>query len=155
LDTSFVQPLFGLEIKISEDFTDQLSEIWKNGIKGTSLHISNISLLECLYLLNREYRDTGNEQILERYEKIIPTISKSRIVSIINSLEQPEIINHANVLRATGHTDYLDCLIFGTANENCDIIVTRERELRSIISGLAEFSNLHLLNWFEFVEEFL
>ena len=130
-------------------------EIWKNGLQNASLHISNISLLECLYLLNREYRDAGDRLILERYEKVIPTISKSHIVKVVNSLEKPGVIRQANILRSAGHTDYLDCLIFGTANDNCDVIVTRDKELRSTVSKIPEFGNLHLLNWFEFVDEFL
>jgi len=153
-DTSFVLPLFGIQLNISEHFHQELKSVWKNGLHNTNLWLSNISLLESLYLLNREYRVHEDISGLKRYKMVIPTIMNSENISIADSLTQPSIIAYANKIRSAGHHDYLDCLIFGTAAFDFDIIVTRESEIINLITQNKLMNETEILNWFAFVDRF-
>jgi len=153
-DTTFLLPLFGIEITISPTFREELRNVWKEGVEGADISISNISLLETLYLLNREFRVKRTTSGLDRYKMVIPTITNAQHIRIIDSIPHPSIISKANEIRFAGHPDYLDCLILGTSALGMDIIVSRDTARLEILEEHALFPKIEMLKWPEFISRF-
>ena len=128
LDTTYTLPLFGIKVKISDTFDDELREFWKNGLKGYNIYLPSICLIEVLYLLNREFRKNSKTEILNRYPIVLPSITSSNIVSIYDSLKDVRVSQIANNIRTLGHTDLIDCFIAATAISLDGIFLSRDQE---------------------------
>ncbi|MHA1522745.1 MAG: hypothetical protein ACTSRK_21485 [Promethearchaeota archaeon] len=82
LDTTYVLPLFGVDIDLDTDFRKEIKQLWKKGVNNYNIYLSSASIIESVYKLNREYRNSEDPEILNRYHVVLPTIIRSKIVSI-------------------------------------------------------------------------
>lgn len=151
LDTTYVLPLFGIDL--GEKLEKELREFFKNGRKEDKIFLSESSLLEVLYKLNREYRKQKKKVILDRYPLVFPSILNFEFLTLVNSILDPQIIENANVLRRSGHTDFLDCIIAGTALKLGSTLVTEDRELISKLKQVEEFESLKTSSWKNYWQE--
>ena len=94
IDTSYLLPLFGINVKLDNISKQDLSNFWSEGLPNCNFNISDISLLEVLYKINSDYRKFGDEEILNRYPKILPTILNVPFLDIVYSKTDAMIIDH-------------------------------------------------------------
>jgi predicted nucleic acid-binding protein len=149
LDTIYVLPLFGIVIELSPSFLTELKLMWKNGLDGYQLYLPTPCLLESLYKLNREFRQSNNPEILDRYSLILPTILTSKVLTIIDSFTSPIISKLAMKIRKTGHSDLMDCLIGATAASMQGTFITEDKELRSRLENLDDIKHISIYTWVE------
>lgn len=64
-----------------------------------------------------------------------------------------QIIEYANVLRRSGYTDFVDCIIAGTALKLGSTLVTEDRELISKLKQVEEFESLKTSSWKNYWQE--
>jgi predicted nucleic acid-binding protein len=147
LDTSYILPLFGIKIKISDTFDDELRRFWKNGLEGYKIFFSSMSLIEVIYLLNGEFRNIPNIEILERYPMVLPSVVNSSVVTMVDSIYDTEISKIANEIRMHGHKDVLDCYIAATAIERNGIFVSRDRDLKEVIQSMDKYKGQKIIKW--------
>ncbi len=145
LDTTYVLPLFGIDL--GEKLGKEIREFFKNGRKEDKIFLSESSLLEVLNKLNQEYRKQGRMSILDRYPLVLPTLLNFDFLTLVNSKLDSLIIENANILRRFGHSDFLDCIIAGTALKLDATLVTEDRELISKLNQVAEYAELKTLSW--------
>lgn len=148
LDTTFVLPIFGIDVQLKNE--QMLREIWKNGLPNNEFFISSISLIEVMYKLNREYRYKKDPNILKKYELMLPTITTSTRVNLIDSHINSLINSYTIKIRHLGHTDLMDCWILGSAIVYDCIFVTEEIELKKLIKSEKEFNSVEFWNWNKF-----
>ena len=110
LDTTFILPLFGIKIDLDKDFEDDIKQVWMNNIKGYDVYLPSICLIETMYKLLNEYKKTYDFEILDRYQKILPTVINSPI-NIFNCELNPKSSMIASIIRHSGHPDIMDCWI--------------------------------------------
>ncbi|MFX0140298.1 MAG: PIN domain-containing protein [Candidatus Hodarchaeota archaeon] len=146
LDTTYVLPLFGIKIKLSQKFQDEIKILWKNGIKGYDIYLPSTCLLETVFKLLHEYRKIPDFNILKRYQLILPTVLNSP-VKIFNSELNPKASLIASIIRHSGHLDFLDCWIAGTATTLKGILVTEDKELEKVLLGIPETKSLVTWSW--------
>ncbi|MHA1380257.1 MAG: PIN domain-containing protein [Candidatus Helarchaeota archaeon] len=146
LDTTYVLPLFGIEIKLSQVFQDEIKLFWKNGIKGYDVYLPSICLIETVFKLLHEYRKKQDFNILKRYDLILPTVLTSPI-KIFNSESNLRASLIASIIRNSGHQDFLDCWIAGTAVALQGILVTEDKELKKVLHKVPETKSLVTLSW--------
>lgn len=151
LDTTFVLPLFGIEISNPKGIKESLPDLLNPRPNGYKIIIPNTCLLEVMHYLNREHRNTNDESILERYSLIIPTITNSKYVQIVNPLEDQKIMEIGNKLRFEGHSDLLDCWIAATAIHLNGIFLTVDKELAMRIKSLDEFKSTKIWSWKDYL----
>ncbi len=151
LDTTFVLPLFGIEVQLKNQ--KLLKKIWTEGVKGYSLKLSSISLIEVMYKLNREYRITGDLDAISRYNLILPTILNSPTVKLIHSHTDPLINQYFMRIREAGHSDLMDCWIFSTAIAHDAIFLSEDITLKKIAAKNEGIQSIQFWNWDKFTKE--
>lgn len=152
LDTTFVLPLFGLKIKISNDFDGELKELWKNGLENYSIYLPSICLLEVIYLLNREFRKNSKSEILERYPMVLPSVVNSKTVKLFDSLIDARTAQIANNIRIQGHSDIIDCHIVATAISLDAFFLSRDHDLEKVIHSIDEYKSLKVIDWSDLIK---
>ena len=115
LDTTYVLPLFGIDIKNLESHKDELEVLWNSGIPNYRLILPSVCIIEVMYKLNREYSKIKNIDTLNRYPTILPTVITSKVVSVFEPYRNINVSQITNKLRHAGHTDLMDCWILATA----------------------------------------
>lgn len=153
LDTTYVLPLFGIEIKISQKFQEEIKFLWKYGLKGYNVYLPSTCLIETIFKLLKEYKTQKDYSILERYQLILPTVLNSPI-KIFNSELSPKASLIASIIRHSGHLDFLDCWIAGTATALQGILVTEDKELEKVLHGIPETKSLLIWSWNNLVKIF-
>lgn len=153
LDTTFILPLFGIELTKPKEIKKYLPTILDHGVQGFDIYLPNTCLLETMYLLNREFRKTKNSAILNRFSRLLPTLFNSKYLKLLDPIQIPEAMIIANKIREAGHTDLLDCLIAATAIYLEGIFVTMDKQLIKIIRSIEELEKIEILTWSEFRKE--
>jgi len=152
LDTTYVLPLFGIKIELSENFLEELSQLWKNGIKEYEVYLPSICLIETVFKLLNEYRKKGELSILERYQLILPTVLNSPI-KIFNPELDIKASSIASIIRHSGHLDYMDCWLAGSAAALNSILLTEDKELEKILKIIPETKTLIVWSWNDFIDK--
>ncbi|MHA1489884.1 MAG: hypothetical protein ACTSRI_09530 [Promethearchaeota archaeon] len=86
LDTTYILPIFGIEIIDLNDYKNISKKIWSEGIKGYHIFLPSTCLIEVLYKLTSEYRKSKDITILNRFPTTIPSIESSKTVQLYNPL---------------------------------------------------------------------
>jgi hypothetical protein len=136
LDTTFVLPLFGIDVKelsSSDRDSKKFETLWNHGIPGFDLILPTTSLMEVVFKLNGEYRKQQDGTILERYGIGIPTVKESRIVQLFEPLTSPACATIASKVRLAGHEDVLDCLIASCAIVKKGVFLTEDDDLVKVL----------------------
>lgn len=151
LDTTYVLPLFGIDVQLPNK--SLLQTIWAQGIPEYTFFLSSISLIEVMYKLNREFRLKQEPSILGRYDTILPTITSCDHVTLIHSHTDPFVTANFLKIRTLGHTDLMDCWIFGSAvTHNC-IFLTEDTTLRRLIRDNPLLKATTFWNWDDFCKD--
>ena len=146
LDTIYVLPLFGIKIELSQKFQDEIKLLWKKGIKGCDVYLPSTCLIETLFKLLNEYRKKKDFNILKRYQLILPTVLNSPI-KIFNSELNPKASLFASIIRHSGHLDFMDCWIAGTAAALQGILITEDKELEKALQNIPETKTVITWAW--------
>jgi len=136
LDTTYVLPLFGIDVKelsSSDRDSEEFETVWNHGIPGFDLILPTTSLMEVVFKMNGEYRKQQDGTILERYGIGIPTIKESRIVQLFEPLTSPACATIASKVRFAGHEDVLDCLIASCAIAKKGVFLTEDDDLVKVL----------------------
>ncbi|QEE15675.1 PIN domain-containing protein [Promethearchaeum syntrophicum] len=147
LDTTYVLPLFGIEINMDNSFREEIKQLWKIGVKNYKIYLSSASIIESVYKLNREYRNSKNPEILDRYHTVLPTIIRSKIVKIIDPFLNPVIAESSMKIRNYGHKDLMDCWIAASAISINALLLTEDKELKNLLRKFSEFKFKKILDW--------
>ena len=70
LDTSFILPIFGIDVSFGKNFRNDVKSLLKYGINNHRIIVSSISLIEVMFKLNREYRKQIPIKIRINFENI-------------------------------------------------------------------------------------
>ena len=149
LDTTFILPLFGIKIKMDNNFERDLKQVWKNEIKGYNAYLPSICLIETNFKLLNEYKKTNDFSILDRYQKILPTLLNLPI-NIFNCELNPKASMIASLIRHSGHHDFMDCWIAATAVALNGVFLSEDIELKNILKKIPETKNLKVTSWDDF-----
>ena len=150
LDTTYVIPLFGIKVNLFEDFKEEFRQLWKNGLKRYDVYLPSICLIETMFKLLNEYRKKEDMSILERYQLILPTVLNSPI-KIFNPEIDIKSSSIASIIRSSGHLDYKDCWIAGSAVSINSILLTEDKELINILKSIPETKKLIIWSWSDLV----
>ena len=152
LDTTFVLPLFGLEINASKNpgFKEDFSSLWNHGIDGYKLYLSTVSLIEAAYILNGVFRQSGDIEVFRKYEIALPTINNSPHVELFDSPQDIKSMQYLTQIRALGHKDLMDCWILGSAAALGCIFLSEEKVLKRLVSKDEQLGKVEFWNWKEF-----
>ena len=146
LDTTYVLPLFGFKIDLSNKFQDEIKSLWKNGLRGYNVYLPSTCLIETMFKLVSEYRTKKDFSILERYHLILPTVLNSPI-KIFNSELNPKASLIASIIRDAGHLDFMDCWIAGTAAILRGILLTEDKKLDEVLASIPETKFILVWSW--------
>jgi predicted nucleic acid-binding protein len=146
LDTTYVLPLFGIKIEISQKFQNEIKLLWKNGIKGYNVFLPTTCLIETNFKLLNEYRTKKDFSILERYQMILPTVLNSPI-KIFNSELNLKASLFAAIIRHSGHLDFMDCWIAGAAVALQGILLTEDKTLEEVLHDIPETKSVITWSW--------
>ena len=149
LDTIFILPLFGIKIKMDEEFESDLKRVWKNEIEGHLVYLPSICLIETMFKLLNVYKKTNDSSILDRYQKILPTLLNSPI-NIFNCELNPKASMIASIIRHSGHPDFMDCWIAATAAALNGVFLSEDIEFKNILKKIPETKDLIVFSWNEF-----
>lgn len=149
LDTTFILPLFGIKIKIDDDFESDIKRVWKNEIDGYVVYLPSTCLIETVFKLLNVYKKTNDFNVLDRYQMILPTLLNLPI-KIFNCELNPKASMIASVIRHYGHPDFMDCWIAATAAVLNGILLSEDVELKKILKNIPETKNLSVSSWKEF-----
>lgn len=149
LDTTFILPLFGIKIKMDDDFESDLKQVWKNEIKGYAVYLPSICLIETIFKLINVYKKTNDFSILDRYQKILPTLLNLPI-NIFNCELNPKASMVASIIRHSGHPDFMDCWIAATAVALNGVFLSEDIELKHILKKIPETKDLLVTSWDDF-----
>ena len=147
LDTTYILPLFGIDIIITPNFKNELKILWKNGIPGFKIFLPSVCLIETMYKLNREYRNKKDVTILKRYPQILPTIITSKVVEIEHPQLNPTASKIAIVIRHENLTDLMDCWIAASAVALKGILLTEDKDLKEILKKIPETKSIITWSW--------
>ncbi len=147
LDTTFILPLFGIDVELAPGFKDALKSLWKHGIDGYKFVLPTVCLVEVGYKLNKEYREKGDRYILERYPTVLPTVTRSGVVHMHDPHLDPAASSAAMEIRAAGHPDLLDCWIAGSAISLGGLLVTEDDALRDAVRSIPAYTKATIHNW--------
>ena len=153
LDTTYVLPLFGIDINLDNDFREEIKQLWKKGVKNYNIYLSSASIIESVYKLNREYRNSEDPEILNRYHVVLPTIIRSKIVKIIDPFLNPVIAESSMKIREFGHKDLMDCWIAASAIKIDAIFLTEDKELKNLLKKNPELKMNEIIDWKIFRQE--
>lgn len=146
LDTTYVLPIFGIKVNLFEDFQEEFRQLWKNGLKIYDVYLSSTSLIEIMFKLLNEYRKKEDMSILERYQLILPTVLNSPI-KIFNPEIDIKASSIASIIRSSGHLDYMDCWMAGSAVSINSILLTEDKELVNLLKIIPETRKLIIWSW--------
>jgi len=149
LDTTFILPLFGIKIEMGNDFESDLTQIWKNKIKGYDVYLPSICLIETVFKLLNVYKKLKDFNILDRYQKILPTLL-SFPINIFNCELNPKATKIASIIRHSGHYDFMDCWIAATAVVLDGVLLSEDIELKNILKKIPETKNIFVSSWEDF-----
>lgn len=152
LDTTFILPLFGIKIKMDDDFESDLKQVWKNEIKGYVVHLPSICLIETIFKLLNVFKKTNDFSVLDRYQKILPTLLNLPI-NIFNCELNPKASMIASIIRHFGHPDFMDCWIAATAVALNGVFLSEDIELKNILKKIPETKDLVVSSWDDFKTE--
>jgi predicted nucleic acid-binding protein len=150
LDTTYVLPLFGIKINLSQNFQEEIKLLWKNGIKEYNIFLPSICLIETIFKLLNEYRKQNDFAILDRYQLILPTVLNSP-VNIFNPELNLKASLIASIIRHSGHLDFMDCLISGAAVALDGILLTEDKELEKVLKTIPETKAVIIWSWNELI----
>lgn len=150
LDTTYVLPLFGIDVELGPGFKDALRSLWNHGIRGHKLVLPTVCLVEVGYKLNKEFRVRGDRRILDRYPTILPTITRSGVVHLHDPHLDQAASSAAMEIRAAGHPDLLDCWIAGSAIALGGSLVTEDDALEDAVRSLPAYTKVTIHNWRSF-----
>ena len=153
LDTTFILPLFGIKIDLDKDFEDDIKQVWMNNVKGYNVYLPSICLIETMYKLLNEYKKTCDFEILDRYQKILPTIINSQI-NIFNCELNPKASMIASIIRHSGHPDIMDCWISATALALNGELLSEDVDLKKKLKEIPETKDIVVSSWLEFKTHF-
>jgi len=152
LDTTYVLPLFGIKIKLSLKFEEQIKILWKNGINEYKVFLPSVCLIETVFKLLNEYRKKNDFNILDRYQLILPTILNSPI-----DMFNPELNSKASliasIIRHSGHMDFMDCWIAGAAVALEGILLTEDKDLEKVLRTIPETKTVIIWSWNKLITE--
>jgi predicted nucleic acid-binding protein len=146
LDTTYVLPLFGIKVELSQKFSEKIKLLWKNGLRGYDVFLPSTCLIETAFKLLNEYRLKKDFSILERYQLILPTVLNSPI-KIFHSELNPKASLIALIIRHSGHLDFMDCWIAGTAAALEGILLTEDTDLEKALQNIPETKNVKIWSW--------
>ncbi|MFX0100094.1 MAG: PIN domain-containing protein [Candidatus Hodarchaeota archaeon] len=146
LDTTYVLPLFGVQVLHEPAFQEEMKVLWENGIKDCKIYLPSVCLVEVMYILNAEYRKKNDIDILNRYPLILPTVLNSPI-EIFDSLQNIQANHVAMKIHHAGHPDLMDCWIAGSAAATKGILITEDGNLTAILKSIPETKNTTVLSW--------
>lgn len=149
LDTTFILPLFGIKIKMDDEFESDLRRVWKNEIEGYLVYLPSTCLIETMFKLLNVYKKTNDYTVLDRYQKILPTLLNFPI-NIFNCELNPKASMLASIIRHSGHPDFMDCWIAATAAVLNGIFLSEDIELKNILKNIPETKDLSVSSWNEF-----
>lgn len=152
LDTTYILPLFGIKILELTNFKKISKEIWSNGLKGYSLYLPSICLIETMFKLTGEYRKSNDINILNRYAIAIPSIISSKSIRIFNPLLNSKANRIAINIRHAGHTDLMDCLIAASATALKGIFLSEDIELTKIMKLIPETKDVPIWSWKDLIK---
>jgi len=154
LDTTYVLPLFGIDINLDDSFREEIKQLWKKGVKNYNIYLSSASIIESVYKLNREYRNSEDPEILNRYHTVLPTIIRSKNVKIFDSFLNPVIAETSMKIRNYGHKDLMDCWIAASAIGMNAFLLTEDKELKSLLRKYSELKIKKIIDWKMLRKEF-
>ena len=154
-DTTYILPLFGIKITDLSRINEGLKIIWEKGIKDFELYIPTICLIEVLYKLMSEYRNTNNYEILKRYPVAIPTIMTSQNVNFFDPHLNSTASQIALLIRHSGHIDIMDCLIAASAAALNGILLTEDNDLKNRLQNIPETKVVPTWSWNELVNKII
>ncbi|MBA7646065.1 hypothetical protein ES703_53826 [subsurface metagenome] len=149
LDTTFILPLFGIKIKMDDDFESDLKQVWKNEIKDYVVYLPSICLIETIFKLLNVYKKTNDFSVLDRYQKILPTLLNLPI-NIFNCELNSKASMIASIIRHFGHPDFMDCWIAATAVALNGVFLSEDIELKNILKKIPETKDLVVSSWDDF-----
>ncbi len=152
LDTTYILPLFGIEVDLTPDFNKTIKRIWSSGLKEFEFYLPSVCLIEVLFKLLGEYRKNKEFGILERYYISLPTIIKSP-VKVFDSELSPEVSLIAIKIRHSGHSDMMDCWIAATAAALNGILLTEDKTLRDSLENTSETKTLQIWTWKDMIQK--
>ena len=154
IDTTYILPLFGIKIVELTSFKKIFKELWSNGLKGFSLYLPSICLMEAMFKLTREYRESNDVNILNRYAIALPSILSSKSIQLFDPLLNPEASRIAINIRHAGHTDLMDCLIAASAAALKGIFLTEDNELIKVLKSIPENKDFSIWTWKDLIKLF-
>jgi len=154
IDTTYILPLFGIKIVELTNFKKIFKELWSNGLKGFSLYLPSICLMETMFKLTREYRKSNDVNILNRYAIALPSILSSKSIQLFDPLLNPEASRIAINIRHAGHTDLMDCLIAASAAALKGIFLTEDNELIQVLKSIPENKDFSIWTWKDLIKLF-
>ena len=154
LDTTYVLPLFGIKIELSQKFEEQVKLLWKNGIKGYKIFLPSVCLIETVFKHLNEYRKKKDFSTLDRYQLILPTVLNSP-VNIFNPELNPKASLIASLIRHSGHLDFMDCWISGAAVALDGILITEDKELEKVLKTIPETKTIIIWSWNELITKIM
>jgi len=154
IDTTYILPLFGIKIVELTSFKKIFKELWSNGLKGFSLYLPSICLMEVMFKLTREYRESNDVNILNRYAIALPSILSSKSIQLFDPLLNPEASRIAINIRHAGHTDLMDCLIAASAAALKGIFLTEDNELIKVLKSIPENKDFSIWTWKDLIKLF-
>ena len=155
LDTTYILPLFGINIKDLARINEGIKLIWKGGIREFEVYLPTICLIEVLFKLISEYRKTNDSTILNRYPLAIPTIITSQNVKLFDPHLNSTASQIAIIIRHNGHVDMMDCLIAASASALNGIFLTEDNNLKNKLKSIPETKLLPIWSWSEIVNKII
>lgn len=153
IDTTYLLPVFGIEIDKSDEEIVQIKNMWIHGLVGFDLYISSISIIEIVYKLNFIFRNQNTNEILDRYPLVLSAILNNPNLHIFYSETDLLASEMAMMIRKMGHTDLLDAWIAGSAYALDGIFLTEERKLIHILKQISEFKSDLIWDWTKLQKE--
>jgi predicted nucleic acid-binding protein len=147
IDTTYILPLFGIDVHLSPGYEKKLKIMWKKGISGYKLVLPASCLVEVYYKLNREYKQEEDITILDRYSLALPTILTSKLIHLFDPVVNHDCSQFVAKIRSAGHPDVLDCFIAATALSLNGYFLTEDGDLSTILSDNGLLSPDKLLDW--------
>lgn len=157
IDTSFLMPFFGLNIRIPTVKVDLENLIRK----GTVVAYSIVSITECWFLIIKAIRQGApKDDVINRYVQAINMLHKNtKLVSV--SPTRQDIANLQTKVYSLNHRDYFDQIIIASALSTSKKLITMDTQYTKLIAELKiNYANLftefeELMTWSDFVAESL
>jgi predicted nucleic acid-binding protein len=147
LDTTYVLPLFKIQIDLSKDILIQIREMWKNGIENFDLILPTTCLIEAAFKLNSLYRQNQDSNALNQLSRYLPTILNNQWIKLFHPETNITASEMAMKIRIAGHTDLMDCWIAGSAYALNGIWITEDRKILPILKNVLDYNINRVWNW--------